>query len=227
MTLFDTYDKNYRGVVQSSIDFSGLPHSFFYKAKADMVRELVTKRLGGVAKIAALDVGCGIGMFHPFVRDLFGRLCGVDASENCIAKAQSENPGVEYKAYMDHRIPYDAGEFDISIAICVMHHVLPADWVAFLRDMARVTRPGGIVCIIEHNPLNPLTQLSVRRCEFDRDAILLGTRRMERLMGEARLRNIDSNYFLLLPSAAPPVRRIERWFARAPFGAQYMSCGEA
>ena len=30
--LFDSYRKNYRDVVQSSIDFSGLPHSFFMRA---------------------------------------------------------------------------------------------------------------------------------------------------------------------------------------------------
>ena len=32
--LFDSYRGNYRDVVQSSIDFSGLPHDFFMRAKA-------------------------------------------------------------------------------------------------------------------------------------------------------------------------------------------------
>ena len=39
--------------------------------------------------------------------------------------------------------------------------------------MRRVVRPGGLLCIIEHNPFNPLTRLAVVRCEFDRDAVLL------------------------------------------------------
>ena len=44
--LFDSYRSNYRDVVQSSIDFSGLPHSFFMRAKADLLRELIAPRLG-------------------------------------------------------------------------------------------------------------------------------------------------------------------------------------
>jgi hypothetical protein len=44
--LFDGYHDNYRDVVQSSIDFSGLPHSFFMRAKADVLRELIAQRLG-------------------------------------------------------------------------------------------------------------------------------------------------------------------------------------
>ena len=69
------------------------------------------------------------------------------------------------------------------------------------------------------------TQLSVRRCEFDRDAVLLPAWRTARLMAQAGLREIDSRYFLLLPSAAAPARAIERGLARLPLGAQYITCG--
>jgi len=64
--LFDSYRSNYRDVVQSSIDFSGLPHSFFMRAKADLLRELIARRLGP-EKPATLEVGCGIGSFHPLL----------------------------------------------------------------------------------------------------------------------------------------------------------------
>jgi hypothetical protein len=39
--LFDKYDKSFGAVVQSSIDFSGLPHNFFTVDKADALRELM------------------------------------------------------------------------------------------------------------------------------------------------------------------------------------------
>ena len=90
---------------------------------------------------------------------------------------------------------------------------------------ALTTTVGGVVCIIEHNPLNPLTRLSVRRCEFDRDAVLLPARRTAALMAQAGLRAIESRYFLLLPSAASPARALERRLARLPLGAQYITCG--
>jgi ubiquinone/menaquinone biosynthesis C-methylase UbiE len=161
--LFDKYDKSFGAVVQSSIDFSGLPHSFFTAAKADALRELITTRLHGTRNLHMLDVGCGIGEFHPFVRGMFGRICGADVSAASIAQARIRNPEVQYEAYLGETLPYDDAALDLSIAICVLHHVPPPQWVGFLREMRRVVRSGGLVCLIEHNPLNPLTRLAVAR----------------------------------------------------------------
>jgi SAM-dependent methyltransferase len=223
--LFDTYGEQYRDVVQSSIDFSGLSYDFVTAAKADIMREVVASRFGPDAKPSALDVGCGIGVLHRYVRVCFARLTAVDVSTACLEQAARANSGVEYRAYAGAELPFTSGAFDFAFAICVLHHVPPADWLGFLREMARVIRPGGAVCIIEHNPLNPLTQLSVRRCEFDRDAVLLPAWRTAGLMAQAGLGAVESRYFLLLPSAAAPARVIERGLARLPLGAQYIACG--
>jgi hypothetical protein len=48
--------------------------------------------------------------------------------------------------------------------------------------MARVTRPGGLICIIEHNALNLLTRLAVNRCPFDADAVLLRSGQSQELL---------------------------------------------
>src|SRR5690242_20027834 len=96
--LFDSYQASYGAVVQSSIDFSGLPHSFFMRAKADLLRQLIESHFRG-CKPAALDVGCGVGSFHPFLRGLVGRLCGIDVSASSIARARSNHPENEYQAF--------------------------------------------------------------------------------------------------------------------------------
>jgi hypothetical protein len=93
--------------------------------------------------------------------------------------------------------------------------------------MRRVARPGALICIIEHNPLNPLTRLAVARCEFDRDAVLLGAGKARKLMAAAGLREIDARYFLLLPSEAKPARQVERALGNLPLGAQYAAFGFA
>jgi 2-polyprenyl-3-methyl-5-hydroxy-6-metoxy-1,4-benzoquinol methylase len=224
--LFDTYSKSYRDVVQSSIDFSGLPYDFFTQAKANLLRDVVAAHFGADARPMLLDVGCGVGSLHPFVQDFCARLCGVDVSEECIAQARASNPAVEYKAYKGLLLPHDDDEFDVVFAACVMHHVAPADWLAFLHEARRVVRPGGLVCIVEHNPFNPLTRLAVRRCPFDADAVLLRAAKTRQLLHDAGLCNVDSDYFLLLPSGAPLARRVERLFSTLPFGAQYMAFGE-
>src|ERR1700678_42673 len=116
--LFDKYDKSFSAVVQSSIDFSGLPHSFFTAAKVDALRELISVRLHGIHNPHMLDVGCGVGEFHPFVRGMFGRICGADVSTASIAQARIRNPEVRYEAYVGETLPYDSAAFDLSIAIC-------------------------------------------------------------------------------------------------------------
>ena len=225
--LFDAYGSTYGDAVQSSIDFSGLPHSFFMTAKAELIGKLIAARFAGDARPAALDIGCGIGAFHPLVRPLFGRLCGVDVSAICIERARTENPGVEYKVYQGTTLPYRDAEFDFTMAICVLHHVPPVEWLSFVREIRRVTRPGGLLCVIEHNPLNPLTRLAVARCEFDRDAVLLRAGQMRGLMRQAGFRGVRSDFFLMLPWANALTRRVESAFSWAPFGAQYAACAEA
>jgi SAM-dependent methyltransferase len=222
--LFDSYRGNYRDVVQSSIDFSGLPHGFFMRAKAELLRELIARRLGP-GKPAMLDVGCGVGSFHPLLRGMVGRLSGIDVSSASIEQARADNPDVDYRAFDGRSFPFDDGGFDLVTAICVMHHVAPGEWPHFTNEMRRVARPGGLICVIEHNPLNPLTRLAVSRCEFDRDAVLLGAGKMRKLMAASGLHEVGAQHFLLLPWEAKPVRRIEGALSNIPLGAQYAAFG--
>ena len=221
--LFDNYRSNYRDVVQSSIDFSGLPHDFFMRAKADLLRELIAERLG--QKPAMLDVGCGVGSFHPLLRGMVGSLNGIDVSSASITQARTDNSDVDYRDFDGKVFPFGDACFDLVTAICVMHHVVPAEWTHFISEMRRVVRPGGLVCVIEHNPFNPLTRLAVSRCEFDRDAVVLRAGQTRKLMAAVGLRKIDARYFLLLPWDAKPARRIEDVLSKVPFGAQYAAFG--
>jgi hypothetical protein len=73
--------------------------------------------------------------------------------------------------------------------------------------------------------LNPLTRLAVSRCEFDQDAVLLGAGRTLELMSKARLSEIGTRHFLLLPWEANLARRVERALSGLPLGAQYAAFG--
>jgi SAM-dependent methyltransferase len=199
----------------------------FSPANVDALRELIATRLHGIHNPHMLDVGYCVGEFDPLVRSMFGRVCGADVSAAGIAQARIRNPKVQYEACVGETLPYESTTFDLSIAMYVLHHVLPLQRVGFLREILRVVRPGGLVCLIEHISLNPLTRLAVARCEFDRDAVLLHAGRARALMADAGLHDARSHYFLLLPSAAPLARRVERSLRRIPLGAQYIASGIA
>jgi hypothetical protein len=77
----------------------------------------------------------------------------------------------------------------------------------------------------EHNPINPLTRLVVRRCSFGEDAHMLGARELASLFRLANLPVVERGYILLFPARGPRLRRLERSLARLPFGAQYYLAG--
>ncbi|WP_192247032.1 class I SAM-dependent methyltransferase [Mesorhizobium silamurunense] len=227
--LFDSYRSSYGEAVEGSIRFSGLRHDFFLHAKAELLRRLIVEQdlRRGNAGVRALDVGCGVGSLHPHLTDVFDRLDGCDVSEESLSRASRENPSVAYSTCTTSRLPYADGMFDLAFASCVVHHVPPASWLDFFREMRRVVRRGGLACIIEHNPYNPLTRMAVLRCPFDKDAVLLSARKAASLLGQADFRDVRCEHFLLLPSARPLAGKLERALAGLPLGAQYACVARA
>ncbi|WP_020179210.1 class I SAM-dependent methyltransferase [Methylopila sp. M107] len=224
---FDAWRDGYEQAVDQSISFSGLRHDFFLAAKADLLEEIAAERLTGARAARVLDVGCGVGRLHPHLRGRFRSIAGCDVSAESIDRARIENPDLSYAVSEAGRLPYDDGAFDIATASCVMHHVPPAEWPAFAAELRRVTRPGGLAVVIEHNPWNPLTRLAVARCPFDKDAVLLAAGTTKRLLAGAGFSETSACHFLLVPSARPLARKIERLFSSAPLGAQYAAIGAA
>ena len=223
---FDDYETSYRDVVQDSVAFSGVSYDYFLRSKAELMGQLLAARLPG-ALPRALDVGCGVGALHPLLAPQCAELHGVDVSAACIERAKADNPGGTYGVYDGERLPYEDGRFDLVFTACVMHHVPPDAWPAFAAELKRVTRPGGLVCVIEHNPLNPATRLSVMRCPFDEDAVLLRRPTCEAVLKGAGLQDVASRFFVFVPSTQPWALRLEKTLAGLPLGAQYAAYGRA
>ena len=225
--MFDRYKDSYVQAVQDSVRFSGLGYDFFLRSKAALLQRILAQRLSTVGAPSLLDVGCGVGALHPLLRAFVGDIHGVDVSAECIERAGQDNPWARYQAYDGDRLPVADGQFDMVLAVCVAHHVPPSDRAVFFSELRRAARPGGLVCVIEHNPFNPLTRLSVMRCAFDKDAILLRRSLTLNLLGAAGVGDLASQYFVFIPSTGPLALRVERGLSWAPLGAQYAAYGRA
>jgi len=219
---FDAYDRNYNEVVNRALSFSGLTVDFFTRVKVHYFLELLASTLPA-KRPDVVDIGCGVANSHPLLMGHVGRLVGVDVSSACIAAAAARNPQNEYTTFDGLNLPYPAKSFDVASAVCVFHHVPLADRVRLTRDVRRVLRPGGLFAIFEHNPLNPLTLHVVSNCELDKHAVLLSRRQTENLLAEAGFRQIATRFILSIPVEGRMLRKIDRLFARFPFGAQYYS----
>jgi SAM-dependent methyltransferase len=213
--------ESYRSEVERSFDFAGLKHDLFVSAKAEALLELARRRLGDLRTRSALDVGCGVGLMQRYVAPAFARSAGVDISGEALEEGKRNFPGSELQSYDGERLPWDAASFDLTFAVNVMHHVPPARWSAFSRELLRVTKPGGVAVVFEHNPLNPLTRLAVFRCAFDKDAVLLRRSKTRRLLTEAGGALVEQRYILFVPIHARWARRADQLLAPAPIGAQY------
>jgi SAM-dependent methyltransferase len=168
-----------------------------------------------------LDIGCGHGLIHPYLRDAGCRLTGIDVAENAIAMARRRNPHVDYDVYDGSRLPYADETFDVLFTIGVMHHVAVDQRNTFVSEARRVLRRGGIFVIFEHNKLNPLVRWIVARIPLDRNAVLLTGWRTQELVRNAGFREIDCRYILFFPFEAAPLRKVERYLGWLPLGAQY------
>lgn len=223
---FDPYAERYEELVERSISFSGQEQDFFLQAKARSLLDLVRRRLASPDSVRALDVGCGGGLIDRHL-GAFGSLTGVDPSEPMIEAARTTNPQVDYRVADGTELPFADASFDLAFAVCVLHHVPPPDRPAFVAELARVTRPGGLTVVVEHNPLNPLTRLAVSRCEFDEDAILLGVRETRSRLRAAGLKQVEQRYILFFPWRSALLGRAERALAPVPLGAQYYVAARA
>ena len=215
---------DYRRDVDRSIDFSGLSVDFFLGGKAQHLQQLVSQRLAK-PDLVGLDIGCGVGAMHPYLRRTFTRVYGVDVSADAIREAAQRNPWADYAAYDGSTLPFEAASMDVVFASCVLHHVSPASWSHFMHEAKRVLRPRGVFVVFEHNPYNPLTRLAVWRCKFDEDAVLLTRRSTEALFKGAGFGDVVGHYIFFLPIAASWARRAEAWLHALPLGAQYYVAG--
>lgn len=218
---FDGFRDDYRETLDQAVAFSGQDSDFFASVKAEVLEDLARRLVPARGGVRALDVGCGPGALARHLAGRVAQVSGVDVSAGLVEKAKAESAGIDFRTYDGRTLPFDEGSFDLVFTSNVLHHVKPAERPAFLAQLGRVTRPGGLVVVLEHNPLNPLTRHVVNRCPFDVDAELSPLRRTRGLLGGAGLHPAESGYFLFFPFASRWLRAVERRLAWLPAGAQY------
>ncbi len=100
----------------------------------------------------AIDVGCGPGALTAQLVDRLGAaaVAAVDPSAPFLAAVQARFPEVDVRSGVAERLPFPENSFDLALAQLVVHFM--TDPVAGLVEMARVTRPGGVIaaCVWDH-----------------------------------------------------------------------------
>ncbi|HEX8684396.1 MAG TPA: methyltransferase domain-containing protein [Ardenticatenaceae bacterium] len=115
-------------------------------------RKVATEFLGWLSVSAGkawVDVGCGTG---SLVENILGRcdpasVVGIDRSEGFLVEARRKitDTRVRFQVGDAMDLPLDAATCDVAVSGLVLNFV--ADHAAMVREMARVTKPGGKVAV--------------------------------------------------------------------------------
>jgi SAM-dependent methyltransferase len=93
----------------------------------------------------ALDVGCGPGGLTSELAARVGveNVAAIDPAEQFVESCIERNPGADVRQGVAEELPWEDDVFDASLSCLVIAFMRDAD--AGMREMARVTKPGGRV----------------------------------------------------------------------------------
>jgi SAM-dependent methyltransferase len=195
----------------------------FHHRKWLLIQRMLKRAGMDTARSRWLDVGCGQGTLLELAGKSFARASGCDPSASMLASCTSF-PVREQPSPVT--LPYDDSSMDFVTSVCVYHHVHGADRTLLTREIRRVLAPGGLYCIVEHNPWNPVTRTIVGRCAVDVDAELLAAGSASRLLEAAGFETLHPSYFLYLPEKLfGRFGAMESALERVPLGGQYALLG--
>ena len=195
--------------------------------RLETLRSLVLERAE-----RARDVACGTGRGVVFLQDRARVVVGIDGTAEMLAAAAAKvsdaGRAVGLARGNAARLPFADSTFDLVISLNFVHLFDLAAKQAFIREMARVTRRGGVVIVEFDNALQGLVLGAIRkyfvkdigydwpwqvRASFPRDLVTIETIAGSNLPGVWRLPGL---HFVERAARSFPVRLLaSRLFVKA------------
>jgi ubiquinone/menaquinone biosynthesis C-methylase UbiE len=180
---------------------------------------------------SVLDMACGDGVYSPWLAERVGRrgrVVAIDLVPEYLELAKSEASNsplaevIEFAAAPIESLPFAADTFDL--AWCAQSFYSLPDPVDALKHLLRVTKPGGVVAVLEGDTLHHVilpwpieVELSVRAAELqaladdsDKPRKFYVGRSLRRVFREAGLCDVVTQTFA--SDRAAPLGLDERTF---------------
>ena len=103
-----------------------------------------------------VDVGCGVGNLRPYVRHMFSHYIGIDAVRY---EALPNDVDFRYVDLDTGKSPLPDASADVVVSVETIEHL--ENPRAFMRELVRLTKPGGWVVVTTPNQLSFLSLLTL------------------------------------------------------------------
>lgn len=117
-----------------------------YHALVDDLEVELCQRYGAGKDI--LECGCGTGLILERLAGFAKKAVGIDLSPGMLDLARDR--GLDVHEGSVTKLPFDDASFDVTCSFKVLAHV--PDIGRAIAEMARVTRPGGVILAEFYNP---------------------------------------------------------------------------
>jgi ubiquinone/menaquinone biosynthesis C-methylase UbiE len=141
--------------------FSATPEAydrFMGRYSRPLARELIAfARLESSAR--ALDVGCGPGSLTAALAELLGagRVAAADPAEQFVGVCAERVPGADVRQAAAEELPWEDASFDAALSQLALNFYADPD--RGIRELRRVTRPGGVVAACTWDYANGMEML--------------------------------------------------------------------
>ena len=170
---------------------------WWYRSTRTLLQDLLVDRLRPGGQF--LDLGAGTGATGAWLA-AHGRLVAADFEPVALSLHQERHPGTDVIACDALQLPFADASFDAVLCVTVLCHRSIDSPLTAVAEMARVVRPGGLVCLWEPG---------VRRLRRAHDRVTHTGRRFSRrdladlLVGNGlRVERATGAYSFLVPAAA-------------------------
>ena len=137
----------------SVVCWTGMPtwlNALYHRAQRRALERLV--RNVPLRDKLVLDVGTGVGRWIPFYLARGAReVIGIDIEAKRLSLASRRLPAGSCSLGLASaaRLPFPDGTFDFVSSVAVLLHLDPASKESAIREICRITKPGGYVGILE------------------------------------------------------------------------------